>query len=105
MATGDVPDIVARLRSLLPPWFPPQGAAPIVDGVLTGIATLLSGIYGLIQYARAQSRIATASGAWLDLIAWDFFGSRFLRRTQETDASFIPRIRSELRRPRLTRAA
>ncbi|MFH7191504.1 hypothetical protein ACHWGL_31895, partial [Klebsiella pneumoniae] len=33
------------------------------------------------------------------------FGSRFLRRRSETDASFKPRILAELLRPRSTRAA
>jgi hypothetical protein len=105
MATGDVPDLVYRLRTLLPPWFPNQGQAPVLDAILTGIATLLSTSYGFIQYARAQSRISTASGGWLDLIAWDFFGSRFQRRPTETDLSFQPRLKKELIRPRLTRPA
>lgn len=105
MATGDVADIRTRLRLLLPPWFPAQGSAPVIDGVLTGIATLLSSSYSLVQYARQQSRVLTATGAWLDLIAWDYFGSRFQRRATELDASFGPRIATELIRPRQTRAA
>lgn len=105
MATGDTADIAARLRGLTPPWFPNVGSAPVVDAILTGIAALLSGSYSLIQYARAQARIMTATGGWLDLIAWDFFGSRFQRRPTELDSSFQPRLLQELVRPRLTRAA
>lgn len=105
MATGDVPDIQARLRTLLPPWFPSSGQAPVIDGVLTGIAWLLSYIYGLIQYARAQSRIATATGAWLDLIAWDYFGARLGRQPGELDPALSARIRQELIRRRVTRSA
>lgn len=105
MATGDVPDIVSRLRGNLPPWFPDQGSAPVLDGVLTGIATLYSYIYSFIQYARAQSRIRTSFGGWLDLIAWDFFGPRFVRLGGETDTAFLARILPELTRRRLTRAS
>lgn len=105
MATGDAADILVRLRALLPPWFPNQGTAPVVDGVLSGIASLFAGSYALIQYARSQARISTASGGFLDLIAWDFFGARFQRRPAETDESFQPRLLKELVRPRQTRAA
>jgi hypothetical protein len=104
MATGDVADIKARLRSLLPPWFPAAGSAPVVDGVLAGIATLQSFIYGLIAYARTQARIGTASGAWLDLIAWDFLGPTFTRRASESDGTFQARILAFLLIPRNTLA-
>ena len=102
MATGDVGDVLARLRSTLPPWFPARGSAPIVDAALTGIATLQSYVYSLIQYARAQSRIKTATGAWLDLIAWDYLGPTFTRRSSESDASFRARILAFLLIPRNT---
>lgn len=105
MATGDQADILSRLRLLLPPWFPPLGQAPVIDGALTGIAYLLAGSYGLIAFARAQIRIATSTGAWLDLTAWDYFGGRFTRRPGETDATFSARIREEIIRPRVTRSA
>lgn len=103
--TGDIPDIHARLRSLLPPWWPNIGASPVLDGILVGTATLFSASYELIQYAGAQARILTSSGGWLDLIAWDFFGGRFTRIAGETDAAFDARIIQELVRPRVTRAA
>lgn len=102
MATGDVQDMVSRLRSLLPPWFPASGQAPIVDAVLTGIATLHAFVYSLLAYARLQSRIRTASGAWLDLIAWDYLGPTFTRRASESDASFRARILAFLLIPRNT---
>lgn len=105
MATGDVTDMQARLRGLLPPWFPNVGSAPVVDGVLTGIATLLSLMYGLIAYARLQTRIRSATGGFLDLIAWDFLGGRFTRFPGESDQAFLPRLLTELTRRRVTRAA
>ena len=103
MATGDQTDMLARVRATLPPWFP--SPSPVIDGALTGIAATLAFVYSLIQYAAAQTRIATASGGWLDLIAWDFFGARFTRRQTEIDDSFRPRILQEILRPRATRAA
>lgn len=105
MATGDVADLEFRLRANAPPWFPNQGSAPVVDGVLTGIATLLSYVYQFIQYARAQSRIRTSSGGWIDLIAWDYFGARFTRLPGEGDAAFLARLIPELVRRRVTAAA
>lgn len=104
MATGDNADMLARVRSLLPPWFPDQGEAPAIDAVLTGIAALAAFAYSLLQYAITQSRIATAEGGWLDLIAWDYLGARFLRQKPESDEAFRLRILAELLRARLTRA-
>lgn len=102
MATGDTSDIVSRLRATLPPWFPAQGSAPILDSILSGFASLQSYVYSLIGYARSQSRIKTAFGGWLDLIAWDFLGPTFTRRTSESDASFKSRILAFLLIPRNT---
>lgn len=103
MSTGDTNDMAARLRAVLPPWFPDD--APIANGVLAGLAAGLSFGYALIQFAKSQTRIATASGGWLDLIAWDYFSTRFLRRRGEADSSFRPRILKEILRPRQTRDA
>lgn len=103
MSTGDTNDMLARLRAVLPPWFP--SPAPITDAALTGVAAGLAFGYSLIQFAKTQTRIATASGGWLDLIAWDYFGARFHRRTSEVDDVFRARIKAELLRPRQTRAA
>lgn len=105
MATGDVQDIVARLRSYIPTrWFPPDAASsPVLTGVLTGVATVLSGIYGVIVYARAQTRIATASDGWLDLISLDYFGAALPRRLAEPDATYRARILSKLLSEKNTR--
>ena len=101
--TGDTDDMRMRLRALLPPWFADD--APIRDAVLGGIAAVLAFLYGAIAYARRQTRIATATDTWLDLIAFDFFGHRFRRRPAESDDAFRPRIIHELLRPRVTRPA
>ena len=101
---GDAPDMVARLRAALPArWFP--DSAPVLKGLLSGLAQSATAIFTLVAYARTQARIATATDLWLDLIAEDCFGPRLRRRGGEIDVIFRPRIQRELLRPRATRAA
>lgn len=112
LSVGSVDDMRARLKALLPAgWFPEasdftgESNTPILDAVLTGPATVLSVAYYLIAYARRQTRIASASDGWLDLISKDFFNYALLRMQNETDASFKFRIIREFLRERNTRRA
>jgi len=100
--TGDQDDIFARLRQLLPPWF--GDTTPNLDAILYGVAALLADVYSLFVYAKKQTRILTATDGWLDVIAGDFFGSRLLRRPNESDAAFLGRIKINMFRERATRA-
>ena len=101
---GDQQDMAARLRAVLPThWFP--DSAPILDGLLSGLATAWSSIYSLLQYVKAQTRIGSASDIWLDVIAMDFFGTRIARWVNEGDDAFRHRIQREIFRERGTRAA
>jgi hypothetical protein len=101
---GDPQDILARLRAVLPArWFPDQ--APVLDGLLSGLASGWCWAYQQLQYVRAQTRIATATDVWLDIIASDFFGVRLLRRTGQSDNAFRDSIERELFRERGTRGA
>ncbi len=96
--------MLSRLRAALPArWFP--DVAPLLDGLLSGLAQAAATSYSLVQYARQQARITTATGLWLDLIATDCFGIRLQRRAGEADTPFRARIQLELLRPRATRAA
>lgn len=104
MATGDTADIIARLKARLPRWFGSDSTS-ILDAVLTGIATAWASVYQLYVYVVAQARIATATGAWLDMVAADFFGSALARVGNETDAVFRKRILAALLRERATRAS
>lgn len=102
--TGDHADFLKRLRIVLPRfWF--ADTTPVLDSVLTGLADAWTRVYGLLQYVKLQCRIGTATGAWLDIIAFDFFGSGFYRRTEESDDSYRSRIKEELFRERGTRNA
>ncbi len=102
--TGDIGDFVQRLKAVLPSrWFP--DTSPILDGLLTGLASAWAWLYGLLGFVRQQTRIGSASGIWLDVIAADFFGSRLGRRSGQLDDDFRVCIRRELVRERVTRAA
>ena len=100
---GDPADIVARLRLALPRrWF--ADTAPVLDGLLGGLASVWSGLHGLLQEVRRQSRMATATGGFLDLAALDLFGGGLPRQAGEADGAFLSRIGRALRRVRATRA-
>jgi hypothetical protein len=102
--TGDPVDMLARLRSVLPQrWFPDE--TPVLDALLSGLAASWAFLYSQLSYAARQARLATATDAWLDLIANDFFARRLARRAAEPDDAFRQRIRQELARERGTRRA
>lgn len=101
---GDREDMLRRLRAVLPArWFPDD--APILEGLLTGLSTAWQWSYDLLHYVRMQTRAATATDIWLDIIALDFFGNTVVRRQGQGDLSFRNRIRRELFRERATRGA
>lgn len=95
-----IQDLVNRLRSVLPPWFP--NVAPILTAVLSAFSTNLLWVYSLLLYAKNQTRITTMTDAWLDLAAWDYLGPTFTRRLSESDTSFRSRILTFLLLPRNT---
>ena len=100
---GTKSDFVRRLLAVLPVhWFP--DVAPILTAVVTGSAWAWAQVYGLIQYARTQTRIGTATDMWLDIVSRDFFALALPRRQGEADASFRSRIRARLLRQAATRA-
>jgi hypothetical protein len=101
---GDAEDFQNRLTAVLPTrWFADE--SPVRDAILAGLATGWSWSYGLLQYVKCQSRIASASGIWLDVIARDFFGSQLQRWSDQDDDAFRIRIQREVFRERATRAA
>lgn len=101
---GDRVDIAGRLRSVLPPrWF--GETTPVLDTLLNGIAAGWEYSYRFLQYTRAQTRLATASGLWLDLIAKDFFGNPLSRVLGQSDDAFRVVIQRNILRPLGTRTA
>jgi hypothetical protein len=93
--TGDQSDMLGRIKAVLPVrWF--SDSTPVLDGVLSGLAWAWSCIYSLLRYVQIQTRIATATDVWLDVVANDFFGNRLLRRAGESDDAFRSLIQSSL---------
>ena len=105
--TGDTNDIFGRLKAALPSrWFgSATDTTPIVDGVLWGVATILSFLYSLYAYAALQTRILTATDTWLDMIAWDFFAGTVRRTPGQSDDSFRATIITNMFRAKATRQA
>ena len=104
-AIGTPADMLARLQQLLPAGWFQNGQVPLRDALLTGIANGYAFIYSLFSYVRLQTRVASATDGFLDLIAQDFFGGSLLRRAGQTDASFRANIQANMFRARGTRAA
>jgi hypothetical protein len=101
---GDLSDFVFRLSAVLPGrWFAEQ--SPILNSLLTSIATPWVWLHGFITYVILQTRLATATCTWLDLIAIDYFGNAFGRKTAESDFSYRSRIQAALLREAATRSA
>ena len=105
MATGDQADITNRLQRLIPNGWFPNGLSPIRDAVLAGYANIFAFVFSLIVYVRSQTRIATASDGFLDMIAADFFGNTLLRQANQLDTSYRSRIQSAIFLERCTRKA
>lgn len=103
--TGDQNDVFARLKSALPSrWFgSTSDSMPVVDSLLAGIAAGLSFIYSLYAYAKNQTRLASMSDGFLDLFAYDFFGSTIQRKANQSDASFKAVIQANLFAEKATR--
>lgn len=102
MATGDQADMLKRLHAALPPWF--SDDHPNLDVLLTGSAVAFAYIYSLYEYALLQTRLANASGTFLDVISRDFFGDGLPRVSGESDAAFLARILFNLFEDKATRS-
>lgn len=100
-SVGTTGDIAGRIRQLLPGWF--ADSNPTANALLDGAAGALAFVYNLYSYAAAQTRILTASGIWLDLIAQDFYAVALQRGPNQDDDSFRGNILANLFRPRATR--
>ena len=82
-----------------------QGSAPVLDAVLNGFAAGLAATYDQITFSGVQTRLATATGSFLDMAATDFTRGRVVRKPGQTDATLNAKLRAEIVRPRVTRAS
>jgi hypothetical protein len=101
MTIGSQEDIYQRLVGYLPRWFGDD--PPYLGALLQGIAYAMAFVYSLIQYAKLQCRILTATDGWLDLIASDFFGNTVTRAFGQSDDAFRNVILANMFRERGTR--
>jgi hypothetical protein len=98
---GDTNDILGRVKRLIPNrWF--LYIAPYRDAVLGGLSDLSAWCYNWIVFAKAQSRLATAFGIYLDVWCYDFLGRNILRNGA-TDAVFQAQIQATILKERVTR--
>lgn len=85
-------------------WFPKDG--PVINGVAAGVAEPYAFNFQQLSYIVQQTRLATATDEFLDLIADDLFGKMALpRHIGEANDAYRTRIFAELLRPRGTRDA
>lgn len=82
--------IVERILGYLPPWFGDQ--APVLNAFLQGAGSVYAFLYNDLTYAKLQERILTATGEFLDFIAFDFFLDKLLRCPGESDDAYRQRI-------------
>ena len=102
--TGDQADMLSRLKSVLPVrWF--GDVTPNLDALLNGFASAWNGLNELLGFVRAQARISSSSGIFLDIAGTDYFGNGLPRRAGESDVSYSVRLRDNLLCPRATRLA
>lgn len=101
---GDQTDMLARLKAMLPSrWF--ADTTPVLDGMMSGMASTAAWAHSLLTFVRQQARLATASHVFLDLAAIDFFGPRVARAAGQSDDAFRAKMLRELYRIRSTRPA
>ncbi|WP_075595572.1 hypothetical protein [Novacetimonas hansenii] len=92
-----------RIRKLLPTgWFPMPPAtgeteqAPVLNALLQGFGSVFAWIWAMLSGTADQTRLATMTGAFLDMFASDFFGTLLTRNTGESDDAFRIRIEEAL---------
>ncbi|WP_369523337.1 hypothetical protein [Komagataeibacter swingsii] len=92
-----------RIRKLLPTgWFPAPPAtgeaeqAPVLNALLQGYGSVFAWIWAMLAGTADQTRLATMSGAFLDMFAADFFGTLLTRNPGESDDAFRARIEEAL---------
>ncbi|MGS0649176.1 hypothetical protein ACU81Q_16330 [Komagataeibacter melomenusus] len=92
-----------RIRALLPTgWFPAAPGkgeteqAPVLNALLQGFGSVFAWVWGLLDSTNDQTRLATMTGAFLDMFAADFFGTTLTRATGESDDAYRTRIKGAL---------
>ncbi|WP_024516864.1 hypothetical protein [Bradyrhizobium sp. Tv2a-2] len=103
--TGTPANIQNRVQGVVPRrwWSWTAWNTGIVSAIVGGLSDLASWCYSLIPYAKAQTRLATAYGVWLDIWSYDFLGM-VLPRNGAIDDAFRVLIKTMILQERVTRA-
>jgi hypothetical protein len=100
--TGSASDLLCRLQRVIPfRWF--SNPAPNYLAVAQALLDNCVNAFNLVSYARLQTRLATATGPWLDIFVKDFLG-RFIARQGASDSVFRAIARATILQERVTRA-
>ncbi|MEF8765931.1 hypothetical protein, partial [Stenotrophomonas sp. A3_2] len=84
----------ARIAAVLPKgWF--SADAPVLGTVLQGVAATFDTLWSALEFTSLQTRVSTATGAFLDMAARDFCGGDLSRLPAETDSAFRVRLLRE----------
>lgn len=99
--------IQAYLVSKLPRgWFSSVATGSgIIGAILAGYAWSFNYVMGIAQFVALQIYLQTTSGGFLDLWAYDFFGTLVLRKEGEADLSFRNRVSAYILAPTVTKGA
>ncbi len=101
--------ILAYIQGKLPctGWFAEAAriSGTVAYALCFGLASALSGVMGVAQFVALQIYLQTTSGDFLDLWAYDFFGTNVLRKSGESDLSFMGRLSALIFAPTVTKAA
>lgn len=112
MATGDIKNIIRRLSSLIPSsWFSKASSTghwwdggTDIGALLQGFGTVANWAYNQAVLAKAQMRLLTSSGMFIDLWSYDRLGAYIQRKPGETDALWSMRVQKEVCRIRVSRS-
>lgn len=102
-----VEQIQSYLVSKLPKgWFSSVATSTgIIGALLAGYAGSFGTVMGIAQFVALQIYLQTTTGGFLDLWAYDFFGTYLLRKEGEADLSFRNRVSSSIFAPTVTKPA
>jgi len=96
-----IDQFVSFLFKYSAPWYSDEN--PVLDAINTGFGYIASYVYGLLLYARLQTRIQTSTDVFLDYTCEDFFGDILERCPGESDADLLSSIEKLMLAQRVTR--
>jgi len=100
--------ILQRLLNALPTnWVPTgmvdeNGRTYRIAGQMSGTAAVYQGVQNQIDFLKAQTRISSSTGGFLDMSSRDFFGTKWPRKAGESDTAYSARLLTKFFQPQGT---